>query len=43
MQFDHNDILPGALCVLPMVMLMSALTYQLIEKPFLSLRRSYMR
>jgi peptidoglycan/LPS O-acetylase OafA/YrhL len=36
-----DTILNGIICVLPLVMLMAALSYQLIEKPFLSLRRRY--
>lgn len=34
-------ILTGGLFVLPLVMLVATMSYQLIEKPFLSLRRSY--
>jgi peptidoglycan/LPS O-acetylase OafA/YrhL len=34
-------ILTGGLFVLPLVMLVATMSYQLIEKPFLSLRRNY--
>ena len=42
-QERFDIILTGIVVVLPLVMLMSALTYHLIEKPFLSMRRSYLR
>jgi peptidoglycan/LPS O-acetylase OafA/YrhL len=38
-----DTILTGVLCVLPLVMLMAAITYHLVEKPFLTLRRGYLK